>query len=148
MTACKQTFKVLVALMAFGALSACSNAPQVGDSGTSSPLALRSVDDSTTSAAAAVRGTVRWIGGCIALEIEGDATFVTIVWLGDGRTSWDADSLSVTMQRGGSLDDLVATVGEVADLGGQIPTQEWHNIDWIDWEVTPGPECPRKVLVI
>ena len=139
---------VAILLAAIAAVSTgCSDSaeiPVVGDEGTS-PLALRVFNESSASSTAAFGGTVLLQGGCVALESEG--SIYTIVWL-DERTTWDPDSQRVTMRRSGGRDDLVATVGEFEELGGQLIDEDWGSLDWIDWAVKPGPECPRKIAVI
>lgn len=133
---------IVVALIGSG----CSgeDVPVVGDIGTT-PLALRAFNESSTSAAAAFSGTVLLKGGCVALNHEG--SIYTIVWL-DVRTTWDPELQQVTMRRSGGLDDLVATVGEFEELGGQIIDEDWETLDWVEWAVKPGPDCPRKVAII
>lgn len=118
----------------------------VGDEGTSMPLALRVIDDSTVTDAVAFAGTVRLAGGCVSLEAEGE--LYTTVWAGGGRTTWDPDLQQITMQRSGDRDDLVVTVGELAELGGTITEGSWEESDNSLWEVKPNADCPKKLVVI
>jgi|GEM_PF-5792946 len=135
--------------LALAVITGCSfndlSVPAVGYEGVNSPLTLRVFDESTTSATAAFSGNVLLKGGCVALEVEGN--LYTVVWV-DVRTSWDPELQQVTMRRSGGLADLTATVGEFEDLGGQLIEEDWETIDWIDWAVKPGPDCPRNVAVI
>lgn len=139
----------MAVILGIAAMAGCSNqddVPAVGDADVSMPVALRVVNNSTTSADAAISGMIRLVGGCVSLEYE-DGELYTIVGLGGGRATWNPDTQTVTIARPGP--EKVATVGEFAELSGFLSEASWEeNYNSSLWEVKPNANCPKKTLTV